>query len=174
MCDGRVPNPLAAMRCVVCFDRWELGEAATVGMHRRIQAIAKGRPAYHGAERRPEWQIDITGAMAEKALAKFLNVYWRGLTSGELAALPGDVGPYQVRSTEHDGGHLIVHESDRDDAVFVLAIVAEAQVELAGWRYAREAKAIGAVRKPGANPEYWVAQNQLEPMDTIPDLIGRH
>jgi hypothetical protein len=148
----------------------ELLHAATVGAQRRINGMKKSRPAYHGADtRHNEWQIDIIGCIGELALAKALNLYWDPSVVDNLQTIPGDVGFYQVRSTQHLGGHLFVHEYDKPEAPYVLAIVWNHKVKLAGWIYGKE-REIGEPRSSGTHTTYWIPQKDLRPMEELLEL----
>jgi hypothetical protein len=151
----------------ITLNRQELRAAAQAGIERRLNAIAKNRPQYYGADtRKNEWQIDIIGSIAEYAVAKHLNVYWEPATNiDNLDSLPGDVAHYQVRSTCWPTGQLIIHQRDRDHAPFILAIVTNNQIRLAGWLYGHEGKTLGEQRDHG---DHWIPQNQLHPINTLP------
>jgi hypothetical protein len=151
----------------ITLNRHEMRTAAMGGIERRLSAIAKNRPAFYGADtRQNEWQIDIIGAIGEYAVAKYLNVYWEPATIiDKLDDLPGDVAHYQVRSTCHRNGHLIIHQADRPQAPFILAVIDNNKIELPGWIYGHEAQHLGELRDHG---DRWVHQNKLHPMDRLP------
>lgn len=148
------------------LSRHEILAAAIGGCQRRVASMEISRPQFYGAEERNNhWQIDVQGAIAEFAVAKAFDKYWQPATDKSLKSLPGDVGFYQIRSTAHKTGQLIVHEADADDVPFILAIVAEPHVKLAGYLYGAEAKALGEKRKYG---DMWVPQNKLR---SVTELI---
>lgn len=156
------------MQIVVSLDEYELAHAAMAGCQRRIASLKRNRPqAYNADERKNFWQIDIVGMIAEYAVAKAFDKHWQPATNQRLADLPGDVGRYQVRSTEHLGGHLFLHPQDKD-AVYILAIVRDNRVLLAGWIDWMTGCTIGEMKSPDT---YWVRQDQLMGFDEWPDPI---
>lgn len=155
----------------VKFNRHEVRLAAMAGVERRINAIAKQRPGFHGIDGRSnEWQIDIVGSLGELAVAKALNLYWEPVTDKKLKSLPGDVEGYQVRSTRHQSGKLIVYKTDSDEAPFILAVVREPEVLLAGWVYGKEAKSMVAPKSGATAPEFWIPQDSLRPMSELLEI----
>jgi hypothetical protein len=148
----------AAVQIVVELDEYELTHAAMAGCQRRIASIKKARPQVYGAgERKNYWQIDIVGMIAEYAVAKAFDRHWQPATNQRLADLPGDVSYFQVRSTEHRDGHLFLHPGDKD-APYILAIVADRHVLLAGWIYLGKGLKVGENRSADT---WWVRQDQL-------------
>ena len=156
---------------VVKLNRHEVRLAAMAGVERRINAIAKQRPGFHGIDGRSnEWQIDIVGSLGELAVAKALNLYWEPVTDKKLKSLPGDVEGYQVRSTRHQTGKLIVYKTDPDDAPFILAVVREPEVCLAGWVWGAEAKHLVSPKQGATAPEFWIPQDSLRSMTELQEL----
>lgn len=150
----------------ITLNRQELRAAAYAGIERRLSGIAKQRPAYYGADNRHnEWQIDVIGSIAEYAVAKHLNIYWEPATNQPLADLPGDVGTYQVRSTCWPNGQLIIHQRDKANVPYILAIVNNNTITLKGWLYGHEAKQVGEQRE---HHDYWIPQQSLHPMEQLP------
>lgn len=143
--------------------------AAIGGCQRRVKAMQVNRPQLYGADHRQNyWQIDVQGAIAEYAVAKAINMFWEPATDQPLNTLPGDVGVYQVRSTVYKSGSLIVHPADKDDAAFILAIVAEPFVKLAGYLWGKDAKQLGEYKKP---KDIWVDQTKLKPVTDILHVV---
>lgn len=146
------------MQIVVTLDEYELAHAAMAGCQRRIASIVKERPQFYGSdERKNFWQIDIIGMIAEYAVAKAFDRHWQPATNKRLADLPGDVANYQVRSTEHRDGHLFLHPKDKP-APYILAVVKENKVLLAGWIDLDAGMRVGELR---SNDTYWVSQQNL-------------
>ena len=115
----------------------EVVVAAIVGVMRRVQDLRAQRHDRYGLESKHNaWQIDIEGACAEKAVAKWLGVYWAGAL-GDLRA--DDVGQLQVRSSSHADARLIVHPKDPDGRRFVLVIGSAPWYRLTGWMLASAA-----------------------------------
>ena len=157
------------MQIIVELDEYELAHAAMAGCQRRIASIMRGRPqAYGAADRKNYWQIDIVGMIAEYAVAKAFDKHWQPATNQRLADLPGDVAYYQVRSTEHRDGHLFLHPQDKE-APYILAIVAERHVLLAGWIDLKEGLMVGENKSPDT---WWVRQDQLNSFGRWPDPVA--
>jgi hypothetical protein len=93
----------------------ELMVASCVGSMRRVRSIGRKNPY----TTRSDWDMDIDGAAAELAVAKYLNVYW---IAGVNTFKAPDVAALQVRSTKRSNGRLIVHHNDNPTALFVLVI----------------------------------------------------
>lgn len=157
------------MQIVVSLDEYELAHAAMAGCQRRIASIKKGRPQVYGAgERKNYWQIDIVGMIAEYAVAKAFDRHWQPATNQRLADLPGDVATYQVRSTEHREGHLFLHPNDKE-APYILAVVADSKVLLAGWITKQEGSVVGEMKSPDT---WWVPQFRLWSFVEWPDPVA--
>jgi hypothetical protein len=153
---------------VIVLERDELRHAALVGIDRRLDSIAKGRRGNHGFDRDDFWRIDIEGAAAEAAVAKFLGVPYAPDTT-KLDSKTGDVqGGYQVRSTKYDSGSMLVHNSDADDHVFILVTGENGKYKLRGWRYARDCKHPKLWKDYKGRGSYWVPQSMLLPMKDLP------
>lgn len=128
-----------------------------------LRAIRKARsePYGHPSER-GDWDVVIEGAAAEMAVAKALRLYW-----GDSPALDynGDVGRYQVRSTDHADGHLILYERDADDATFVLVTGRAPAFTVRGFILARDGKRDEYLANGRLRSEGWmVPQSALRPI----------
>lgn len=153
---------------VVELDEYELAHAAMAGCQRRIASMVRGRPQVYGAGNRKNfWQIDIIGMIAEYAVAKAFDRHWQPATNQRLADLAGDVANYQVRSTEHRDGHLFLHPGDKS-APYILAIVVERHVLLAGWCEKEHGSLLGEMRSADT---WWVPQSALFGFDDWPDPV---
>ena len=149
---------------VVILDEYELAHAAMAGCQRRIASLKKDRPQAYGAEdRKNYWQIDIIGMMAEYAVAKAIDRHWQPATNKRLADLPGDVSNLQIRSTEHLDGHLFLHPQDKE-ASYILCVVKQQKVLLAGWIGKSDGVAVGDLR---SKDTYWVSQDKLRGMEEL-------
>jgi hypothetical protein len=118
--------------------------------------------------------IDIQGAEAELAVAKALKLQWDGdflsldkwydwRTSGH------DVSGFEVRSTRHPNGCLILHPKDKNSSVFILAITDERPYfKLVGWNFGSEGKDEQYWRDVGyGRPCYYLPQDKLYTMDEL-------
>jgi hypothetical protein len=158
------------MAVMVKFTSHELLIAGMAGVQRRVAAIEKGRPAYHGADDRPDktWSSDIGGVMGEMAVSKALQMFWNpAATDGNLAEIEGDVGKLQVRSSYYATAHLIMYEYDKPEAPYILALVREPWVKLCGWVRLEDAMRVGDPRPSKTHMCYWVEQHHLRDMDEL-------
>lgn len=151
---------------VITLTPREFELAAIHGAMRRCSAIERGQQHHHGLTgdaALATWNLDIEGACAEMAVAKAVNRYWDILTRPQSPD-EGDVGPYQVRSTTRPGGCLLLHESDSDDAVFILAAGTAPTFNIAGWLRGREGKNPDYWRTTTGRPAFFVPQEALRPI----------
>jgi hypothetical protein len=135
-----------------------------------------GKKQRYGADRGGV-QGDIEGTTGEYTLCKITGERWGG-EYGEA-----DVGPWQVRSTSHPYGRLLVHRpiengrpGDHPDQKFVFVLLDRLpKVEINGWFYGREAQQGKYwLEKDGAgkllrNAAYFVPREFLHGMDTFWD-----
>ena len=139
----------------------EIMQAANVGVMRRIQRLKSGIHLRHGLKTGSEWQLFIDGALAECAFAKFMNVYWQGC--GDING--DDVGEYEVRSTRHENGMLLIHKSDKDDSKYYLLTGCEGKYKVRGWMYGRDAKQDKYWKQVTERPpSFYIPQNELNPV----------
>jgi hypothetical protein len=91
-------------------------------------------------------EIHVQGAISELAVAYVFNQEWSGFKE-DYQKIKADVGTiFQVRSTTHSSGNLILHPKDADDQVYLLVrLHALPEVEIVGWVFGRDAKL----------PKYW-------------------
>lgn len=148
---------------LVQFTPEEMRPICYKGVDRRIDALTKNRKGNHGFNRDDFWELDIEGMLAEAAVAKALGVPHEPLP-GELDTAWGDVAPgVQVRSTKYPTGHLLVHDSDYDEHVFVLVTGAQGRYKLAGWIQAKNCKDQRYWRVVKGRGAYWIPQASLRP-----------
>jgi hypothetical protein len=144
----------------------EMMLAAVAGVMRRLNNLTRRRTPGHGAGYANAWQKDVEGALAEMAVAKALRLYWNGaIASGPL---PADVGAFQVRSTPHEQGHLLLHDTDADGDRFLLLIGRDGRYRLAGWITGAQGKQDRFWREPEKGRAcYCVPQEALLPLETL-------
>ena len=161
---GRVEEP------VILFEDHEVKWASSVGTLRQNEAYKYKRTQVLGCGEHPYAQ-HIDGACCEAALAKLRGAEWVGVVD-DLRILRGDVGHLQVRGTKWLTGGLMLHDTDPDDAPFVLVVMLQPfywRYRLVGWAYGREGKEArwwNTVKLP--RPAYLVPQEFLCPMATLP------
>jgi hypothetical protein len=129
----------------------EMHLAVMAGVQRAIDAIRSNRQRRYGSDGGPCWDHNINGCVGELTTAKHFGCFWNG-SFRDLGAV--DVGErYQVRASDYDGPNagLILHPPDRDDQIFIKALVKLPQVTLMGWLLGCEAK----------QPQFWT--DKLKP-----------
>lgn len=140
----------------------EVGQAAAVGVTRHIKALVKGLKHKHlNSEEIESWQVHIEGACAECAFAKGMDIHWHAPVDTFKTGY--DVGGFQIRSSEHLDGCLIVRPDDTDDeATFYLVTGSAPYYTIRGWIVAREAKRLGWWGTKNNRPCcWWVNQSDL-------------
>jgi len=138
----------------------ELTVAGMIGVLRRVASLqGKRDDRGHYSENGPtDWSMDIDGAAAELAFAKYLNVFCIPTINTFKAA---DVAGYQIRSTCRSDGRLIIRPGDFDDDDFVLVITRGARALLVGSINAGKAK---------AQKEFWREDCWWVPAEKLGDL----
>jgi hypothetical protein len=132
--------------------------AAQVGSMRHVASLQQG--SFKGTFSRQDWDGDCNGTIGEMALAKALGTYWSPSINVGKAA---DVAGYQVRTTTHRDGCLIIRGPDEKNEPYVLCIFEFPRVVIPGWIWLAEAK-VDAFRRPADSngPEaFWVPQKNL-------------
>lgn len=114
---------------------------AQVGVIRHLQFIKREARPMYGLDVNTDWKLQIEGAMSEYALAKHLNVHWEGVGFPDA----DDVGKEDVRVTEYDDGHLILHPRDKDKKNYWLLTGKNGQYTVRGF----------ILGKDGKNDKYW-------------------
>jgi hypothetical protein len=116
------------------------GEVKLACLHaaeRYASAVSRGaKPKENIDQPEDRSATDFISCMAELAAAKGLNLYW----SGVAGIGSNDVGPYEVRSTHHQNGKLVIYEKDRNDQDIVLVICNPPEFNVVGYINAKEGK----------------------------------
>ena len=155
---------------VVKLEPDELTFAGMVADARSGFASGAGIKAKHGAAKTGSAEgreLDLVGAIGEIALAKATNLYWYPMVGYDPDVL--DVGGLlDVRATRHKTGRLRIDPEDKDHVPYVLALVQEPYVKLAGYLLGAEAKQERFWETRNMrNPQFMVPQKLLLPMDGI-------
>lgn len=147
----------------------EIYVGAFVGIMRQITNIRDRRTNANGLQDGNDWQYHIEGALAEKAVAKHLDVYWSG-SIGNLSF--SDVSDkYEVRSGAKHTYSLIIHPKDKDDKPFILVTGLNGTYQIHGWMYGAEGKLQEYWSDPvGGRPAFFVPSEKLHSMDTLPSM----
>jgi len=146
-----------------------------VGLGRTVQSRKRGWSERDGQKDNTlRWNPTVEGAMAEAAVAQYLDAFWSGARFGSIDK--HDIGNVEVRSTHHNEGHLHIYERNEDACpyVFVVTDFDALACNLIGWIYARDAKRPGWIRegrKGGAC--YWVPQSALRPMEELKAITNK-
>lgn len=119
-------------------------------------------------------RLQCLGAIAECAIAKWLNKYWLG---GYMGFKNPDIENLEIRliGVEHYG--LRVRDSD-DDARMVVGVVIPKGKErepyrIAGWINAKDAKKLEWKMNPyNGRPMYCVPQSELKDASDLRKMIG--
>lgn len=135
---------------------------ATIAGRRRT---ARGGTPSSGIETRGAEDVDLIGACGELAFSRISGLPWTAEFDRDVV----DVAPYDVRSTTHAAGRLIIRERDDPTRSTVLMVRYDLPPGSGGaWRFAgmlpnAEASTVGvwAGGADGRHPCYWVAQRDL-------------
>lgn len=109
---------------------------AQVGIIRHLQFIKREARPMYGLDVNTDWKLQIEGAMSEYALAKYLDVHWEGVGFPDA----DDVGKEDVRVTEYDDGHLILHPRDKDNKNYWLLTGKNGRYIVRGFILGKEGK----------------------------------
>lgn len=108
------------------------------------------------------------GAQAEMAVAKMLNRYY---DSGGIGTK--DVSIYQVRSTPHSWGGIILHADDCTSDAFILVHARCPKFHVRGWVYGWEAVQEKYLRKLDKDrPKEYVVMPDAEDFHLMSSLPG--
>lgn len=136
----------------------EIMEAALSGVMRHVENLKNGKKPTYGCGVEQDWQLHIEGCLAERALAKHLNIYWRGKGKPTLP----DVGLVDVRCSPGHNNRLILHSHDEDDRVFWFLTGINGTYIVRGWILGVDGKNQEYWADPqGGRPAYFVPQGRL-------------
>jgi hypothetical protein len=150
---------------IVKLTKSELMVAGLVGNMRSISSLGRLVQNKHSPND-SQWQIDVDGAAAEMAFAKWMNVYYEPTLN---TFKDPDVGRVQIRSTKHEHGKLIVRDRDVKNEIIVLVINAMPEYRMAGWIYTDDAKQDKYIYDPNSKnaPAWMVPQSDLNKMEDL-------
>jgi hypothetical protein len=118
----------------VKLTRNELLWAANVGIRRHAENLELGRRDRYGAGV-DGWEMHIAGAVAELAFSKGKGLYW----SGAHVFKASDLKDWEIRSTHHAEGRLILHPDDHGRFALVRRKT-WFEFDLVGWVEADQVK----------------------------------
>jgi hypothetical protein len=140
----------------------EVVMAATVGIHRQIEALRRALPDKHGYKG-DGWSEHIEGAGGEAAVGRATGSYWAGTVNTFKQG--GDVGRKQVRTRSGETYDLIVRDDDPDDAPFFLVTGRLPNFKVWGWIWGRDAKRPEWRKAYGDRPAaFFVPKEALTPL----------
>lgn len=163
-------------RVLVTLTKDEMLHAAMIGCTRQIDNLYRYLRQGYAAPESKGFDMNVLGALGEKAVAKHFGVYWSGALGDYRAK---DVGGAQVRTTDHPDGCLIVHEppngsgkGDSPSDPFILVTVHQEDGPptfwLRGWCMGRDAQRIEYYRTSGVrHPAYFVPPEDLRSMSEL-------
>jgi len=95
--------------------------------------------------------VHLPGCLGELAFAKATGQYWSG--AGTSYHDDADVGAFQVRTTTHANGHLIVRPGEgHEDAPWALVTGEFPVYTVVGWIWGRDARRQEWLRTPNDRP----------------------
>lgn len=119
-------------------------------------------------------EIDQWSCVAEKIVSVYLNLPWHKELLTNLYPKPPDVGDnIDVKWTKYTNGHLILHESDLSDRVFVLVRGKPPEMEIRGWVIGEVAKKERFQNhlKARSSKDYWFPARRLEHMSALQEIL---
>jgi len=109
---------------------------------RQNDNVKKGKKDADGFRGDP-LRLHFIGLLGECAAHTVLGGDWNDFTDSEIERKKGDVGKYEVRTTEYSSGGLLIKPRDVDDRIYVCVRRVnkkEYKFEIAGWMKGKEAK----------------------------------
>lgn len=148
---------------------WEIQVGGFVAVQRMTEVIVEKRKHTFGSKTESNWQRHCEGALAEQALAKFLNLYWQG--KGNIKD-PDVGGLFDARFAMQENYSLILHrpEDDPPDRVFYLLTGGDGIYTVRGWMRARDGQQEQFWKDPTGHdrPAYFVPQRLLNSPYELP------
>jgi hypothetical protein len=130
------------MPIITLSDFW-LARAREVGLQRHGYALQAGLKHY-GNKADDSDSHHVVGAIAECAVAKYLNLPWRANVGNIHGVDVGDAVEVRARRVPGTGTDLAIRPHDKDEKPVVLVFVfANYQCELRGWIFGHEGKNVG-------------------------------
>lgn len=118
----------------------EILMGAHAGCMRQLEAIREGLKSTNNKDEERDddnWQIHIEGALAEQAVAKYLNVYWDGKGTRGGADLCGYI---DVKHSPNPTHRLIVKQNGHKDWLYWFVTGGYGMYQIHGWCWGVDAK----------------------------------
>ena len=150
----------------ITLDSAEAFHAGMAGFMRMFRVVTNSyKSPFDGLGSSDGWQSHIEGAIAELVVAKATQMYWPGATWSFKAH--HDVGPYEVRYTKHERGHLLLYPQDDEASPYVLVTGSYPDFCIQGWIYGKYGKHADYWTTETKQPCYKIPQTALEPYETL-------
>lgn len=149
----------------VTLNRNEFDWAVYAGVLRHHDAVSRGNRRADGTK--ATYDEDILGAIGEFVVSLALRVPWRGPGSIGTEDL---VGGFEVRTTSHQNGRLIIKKKDRDDMPVILVTGTDQLLvwNVNGWIFAKEGKQEMFLDNPcNLLPRYFVDKDFLHELGEL-------
>jgi hypothetical protein len=148
---------------------YELMLGAHVGMMRRVRSVELGCKDHHGIPGKT-WEYDLLGAIGEMAIAKLTDRFWEGTVN--TFKNQGDVGEWEVRTTESHTNKLIVRPEDPDDSIFWFVSTESITIyRVHGWILGSDAKQKVWEKSPNNRPAAFFVPSDALQKDWSDDCI---
>lgn len=124
------------------FDEAWWARAAVEGRRRKAHHVSHSyyRSPAGGDDNAEEY--DVNGVAGEWAFRNFSGLPWTGWrpVQGGYGRQDQEFAGYEVRSTDHQGGHLIIKRGDPVGQRYVLVIIAPPECGIVGWIEGKDGK----------------------------------
>lgn len=154
---------------VVTLSENDLGRVSAAASVRDRKGREAGADAHKDGHVSDTLALHWLGCEGECAVARGLGMAWTGETEGYHE--DSDVGGYQVRTTRHPRGCLLMRPREGYLGSPWILVVEESRgvLRVAGWVYGREGREASNLRSQNGRPPAWfVPQAQLRGMETLP------
>ena len=109
------------------------------------------------------------GALGEWAVVRWFDCedFWNDYTDEEDVRHTGDVGDYEVRTTEHPRGGLLLRDRDDPERIYICVRVTKKGGTLVGWLRGKDGMIPRWWRTDVRYPCWIVSASALQPMEEI-------
>jgi hypothetical protein len=153
----------------------EMKLAAYVAVGAKIACMQRGARHAHGAtDENMTWDTQIVSAQGEIGVAKYLNLYWSGLSDLIKAVDVGGENGAEVRTRTQHWYELMLHRTDNDRPFVLVTAERPPAFRLVGWILGRDGKLEKYWGEHGApgRPAFFVPHCELLPMHELKARLG--
>lgn len=153
----------------------EMYFASMVAVRAHLACLQRGAAnSYNAPPEAVNWDSQMVSRQGEMAVAKYLNLFWSGMSDFIGAVDVGGENGAEVRTRRKFWYELIVHHRDQDTRPHVLVTTEAPPVfRLMGWCYGHQGKREQFWNDPAGNrPAFFVPQAELRPMAELKAIIG--